>query len=413
MGTVIAPQDLARRQAGRIADALVESAIVVDGQATWIGPTLRVDGEAFVVEERTGEATLYDGSAGIALASWGVGLAMRRGDLLDTALSAARHAVASADRVQAPGLYDGRAGIGLAALRIGLAAGAAELIRPAVRILEELRGCVPDRSDVISGLAGIAIAMVRAAQLTGETAWLDAAASTAVRLVSAADRRPWGWAWPNGGDDPGLCGLAHGAAGVGWALAEVAAALDEEERFGEAIAGARQFERSWFDPRANRWPDLRPHPGSEVGGELPRPALWCHGSVGIGVSRIAMDACRPHPALKAEVAAALQSSCVEAVEQVREASIDQGLTVCHGAAGAVDFLIDAYLHLGEDVHLKTARWLTDEALQVLGEDVESWPGGVLGRPGPGLMNGMAGTMAVLTRLIHPTSIPSVVRLGVV
>lgn len=403
---------VARRPAERIPDALIESAIVVDGLATWIGPVLEWCDKGLAPVHRTGEATLYDGSAGIAMASWIVGVARDRNDLRELALRAARHAVANVEQVSAPGLYDGLAGIGLAGLLVGRGADSTELTRSAIVILDELRGHLPDRFDIIGGVAGIALGFVRAAELTGDDRWVEAASSAAERLVSLADRRPWGWAWANEAGDPGLCGLAHGAAGAAWALAEVARVCRDPHRFDRAIAGARQFERSWFDPRTNRWPDLRPGSLEGSARKRPRPALWCHGSVGIGVSRLAIDACQPHPALKAEVAAALQSSCAAATDQLESGSLEHGLTVCHGLVGTVDFLLDAHLHLGESVHLRTARWLIEEALALLGDDVESWPGGVLGRPGPGLMNGLAGTMLVLARLADPGSVPSMVRLDI-
>lgn len=399
----------ARTAAQRAADALLESAVVVRDEATWLAPTPSGPDLAGEPVERSGEAALYDGSAGIALACLAVGTSEQRDDLVEIAVRAARHALASAGRAPSPGLYDGLAGIGLAALAVGLHADA-RMARSATTILDALRTRLPDRSDLVGGLAGVALAFVRAAELTGHDHWLAAARAAAERLVNRADRRPWGWAWPDDADDPGLCGLAHGAAGPAWVLAEVAAACGEPSRFDDAVAGARQYERSWFDPRTNSWPDLRANTPS--GQPRPRPSLWCHGGVGIGVSRLGIDACRPHPALQAEVAAALQSTCAVAVEQVNGAGLHHGLTVCHGLAGTVDFLLDAHLHFGEDAHLDTARWLAQEAMALMGSDVTRWPGGIGGRPGPGLMNGLAGTMAVLCRLAEPRAVPSVGRLAV-
>lgn len=411
MGTVTGRRAgaTARQMAERAADALLESAIVVGDRAAWLGPTLSGTNATEEPVDRAGEATLYDGSAGIALACLAVGTAGQREDLVDTAVRAARHALDSTERVPSPGLYDGLAGIGLAALAVGVHADT-RMVRSATTILDTVRAHPPDRSDLIGGLAGVALAFVRAAELTGDDRWVAAARGAAQLLVGRADRRPWGWAWPEAGDDPGLCGLAHGAAGPAWALAEVAAACGEPNGFEEAIAGARQYERSWFDPRSNSWPDLRPD--AAMGQAPPRPALWCHGSVGIGISRLAIDACRPHPALQGEVAAAMQSAYAAAVDQLDGATLPHGLTVCHGLAGTIDFLVDAHVHDAHGLHLETAGWLAERAFGFMGDDAARWPGGIRGYPGPGLMNGLAGTMAVLCRLSDPHGVPSVGRLAV-
>ncbi len=73
MGTLTAP-DIARlrESAGRAADVLVENAVVADGQATWLSITLHSSGGGAGVVYRTGDATLYDGTAGIAMATWSV-----------------------------------------------------------------------------------------------------------------------------------------------------------------------------------------------------------------------------------------------------------------------------------------------------------------------------------------------------
>src|SRR6185312_2988217 len=99
--------------------------------------------------------------------------------------------------------------------------------------------------DLISGSAGLILALLAAGDA-------DAALRHGEHLLAKADRQAWGWSW-----DAGLCGLAHGAAGAAWALAALAAATGEA-RFAEAAGQARRYERAWFQPGQNNWPDLRP-----------------------------------------------------------------------------------------------------------------------------------------------------------
>ncbi len=383
-----------------VADALAESAIRVGPLATWLAPTLEWDGPAFSVVDRTGDATLYDGSAGIGLACTLAGKGFGRDDLVELGMAGASHAVAGADRVGGAGLYDGVAGIGLAALAVGHHTGSEELARSGRELLLRAARATPPVDDLVSGTAGIVLAMVRAATLTGDERWLAEAQPAAEQLVARAERWPWGWAWPVVEGGPPLCGLAHGAAGPAWALAELGAACGVPARFADAVAGARQYERSWFDPQTNGWPDLRDW--SRGDGAPPRPSAWCHGSVGIGLSRLAMYAHQREAALAAEAAAALQSSYAATVDELRNGTLARGLTLCHGAGGTVELLVEAALVLGDPVHLDDARQVTAGALALLGEDAGSWPGGVQGRPGPGLMNGLAGTLLVLARLDDPS-----------
>lgn len=79
-----------------------------------------------------------------------------------------------------------------------------------------------------------------------------------------------------------LCGLSHGASGLGWALLELGA-VTGDDRFSNAACEALRYERSWFDDRAGIWPDLREMaPGEQLAGA----PFWCHGAGGIGLVRL-------------------------------------------------------------------------------------------------------------------------------
>ena len=421
----------------RIAALLVDSAVVVDDQATWLTPQLIGDlgataegGEVAPINGRTGVACLYDGSAGIGWSLAVVGVHRGRADLTVLAAAALRHGLARAGPDSPPGLYDGAAGVGLAAVAGGVLLGVEELIAGGVELLRAAGSSSPAGDDLIDGTAGIALACLRGAQLTGDDALFTAAQQQAETLVARAHRRAWGWCWPSG-DEPGLCGLAHGAAGAAWALGEVGGAIGRvvggdarsasapipgdlagtADRLRAARDAARHYERSWFDPRSSTWPDLR---GDVAGpdGTPPRPNLWCHGGVGIGLSRLALHAIDPHPALAGEAVAAAAAAGRDAAEHVAAGVLPSGLTVCHGLGGTLALLVTAADHLDAPEHLDTARWLLSCALEHLGTDPAAWPGGLLHEPGPGLMTGLAGTMLVLAGLDDPAALAPITRLSV-
>lgn len=390
--------------AGRAADVLVANAISHRGRSTWLGATVDWIGDEVGVVHRTGEPTLYDGSAGVAIGAWAVAAALRHEDLAEVALGAARHAISAADRITGSGLFDGLAGVGLAAVEVGTGAGDAGLVADGIEVLEAVAAASPGPLDIVSGSAGVIGALLAADRRTGSPRFQAAAVRHGEHLLATARRHPWGWGWPAENDDwPHLCGLAHGAAGMAWALGELATAADDD-RFRAGVLGARRYERSWFEAATSSWPDLRPD-ASPPGAPAARPALWCHGAAGIGLSRLALFRLGGHPSTAAEGAAALQSTSAAASDSLHSGDVGHGLTICHGLGGTALLLLAAHAVLGEAEHLEAARWVCDRTLDRLPADPGEWPSGVRGGGfNPGLMTGLAGVAYVLARAADPSAV---------
>lgn len=386
--------------ASNISDALLASAISAGGRTTWLVPSVR-DGGSGVVGV-TGDPTLYDGGAGIALACSQAAMVLQREDLLEVAVQAALACLDWPGDELGPGLFDGRAGIGLAALAVGTAADDSGLTRRGERVLDGLMGSVVPGDDLICGLAGVVAAFASGASILGHERWEREARRRAAELAARARRLPWGWSWRSGDDPTGLCGLAHGASGVAVALtkarelARADGAGEEEFLLAEAAGGACRFERSWLDPASGTWPDLRaPLPS---GSGHARPCWWCHGAAGIGMSRLWIAASSGESWASAEAAAAVQACWAVSLAELRAGEVDGGLTLCHGLGGTLALLADAADVWGEAAHFSSAAWLAEQAAGLLGGSVEMWAGGLRGAPGPGLMNGLAGTLAVSCRI---------------
>ena len=204
-----------------------------------------------------------------------------------------------------------------------------ELARVAARVP---RPASPDRRpDVNPGLAGSVLALLA----LGESA--EAAGEL---LLRGAKVTPHGWSWPNP-DRRGrhqLCGLSHGAAGIGWALLELFAATGDE-RFLTAGMGAFEYERHWLDARTGTWPDLRL--GGQHRGEAPResPDLgsWCHGAAGIALTRLRAFAVIGAEEFRTEASLALATTR-RALAEVEPSEV-RDLSLCHGTAGAADVLL--------------------------------------------------------------------------
>ena len=392
-----------------IADALAETAIVADDRCTWMHGDVEASDEGRRLVHRTGDPAVYQGDAGIAWALAHAGDALGRADLCELAQYGASGALRRASARVGRGLHDGLSGVAIATLQAGTALADPALEGGGLELLDEATAAPLPSQDVIGGNAGALVALMAAYDETEEEWLLERGTMLGQAILEAADRHPWGWSWASGRPgEPGLCGLAHGAGGVAWALGELearaaGAALEQ------AVREALRYERSWFDRRRSNWPDLRA--GTDhAGGQPAFPTWWCHGSVGAGLVRLRLhELGREDPILLAEAAAALQSSVATATGSTEAGRPpDHGLTMCHGLGGTLELLLTAHSVLGEEEHLTAARWLLDRVVAILGDDVERWPDG-LGGPGgdPSLMTGMAGTLILLLRAAGAAPMPSV------
>ena len=113
--------------------------------------------------------------------------------------------------------------------------------------------------DVIMGSAGAIVGLARGSPRPSTTAVSCGVPSWRATSSSAeprSRRHGWSWAIPGRRSPHHVCGLAHGAGGIGWALLELFAATGDE-RFRDGAAGAFAYERSWLDAASGTWPDLR------------------------------------------------------------------------------------------------------------------------------------------------------------
>jgi lantibiotic modifying enzyme len=409
-----------------IAATLHERALSSDGRTLWLGDQVEPVGSDFRVVHGACGGSLYDGTAGIG---W---FLARAGAVTDDdvarhdALGALRHALDEASEHASLGLHDGIAGIGWAALDGGLALAdpiAAEGLAVIIDAVERsVASPLPD--ELIGGRAGVILATLSAAVLArdrldrpAEATRLDAAAITLGRqMLHSAQRSPTGWTWPSvvGSDDePPLCGLGHGGSGPVLASAHLAALTGDPE-FAEAAAEGARAERAWLGSD-DGWPDLRGFNRSalERGERPPSPVLWCHGAVGIGLSRIRAARLLGDPALLADAGVALRLAArdVQRLWAATPGTYEANFSLCHGAAGLVELFVTAARELGDRAWLGAAAAVVRAGL-AHAETGHGWTCGVRdGTESSSLMLGLAGTGAALLRLATAAGIPSPLLIG--
>lgn len=250
-----------------------------------------------------------------------------------------------------------------------------------------------DRFDILTGMAGAIVPLLRLSAVTGEDRWAEQAASIGERLISAARRKAGTWYWPSPHWPEGVGGFAHGVTGIGWALARLALAT-RRTSFADAAHAAFAFEEALYDQAAPGWLDLR-QPGEDA-----FSAAWCHGAVGIGIS--AADLAR----LGWPGADALAG-------RAAEVAIRRGFgwnhTLCHGDLGCWE-LLDAVLALG---HAPAGLGRPELNARVITSLEDNGPVSGLAREAysPGLLAGLGGVAYQLLRMHPDSGLPSVLALG--
>jgi len=275
--------------------------------------------------------------------------------------------------------------------------------------------------DLIGGVAGTIIGLLGVTDVFDPDLIEPFCVRLGEHLVAGAEVEAVGLSWPSGAARGGnLCGLGHGAAGIGWSLLELSRRTGRGD-FRTAAEEAFAYEESWFDPEASNWPDLR---NSELasfqyenrmheldalvgaGGPVPlyEPkymTAWCHGAAGIGMSRARAFELLGREEYRAQAQAAARATAETLVQEAPNHSL------CHGLVGNAS----AQLYMARTLGWKqAAREITELLRSVarsVGERGGRWiPGGPdREHPDPTLMLGEAGIGLALLDLEHEVISP--------
>lgn len=254
-----------------------------------------------------------------------------------------------------------------------------------------------DLSDIVGGAAGCLVALLGLNALRPSGPALSLAVRCGERLLERA--RPMepglGWILDMAGQRP-LAGFSHGAAGISWALLQLAAVVGDD-RFHQAARGALEYERFLYRASGG-WPDLR----FEAPAQQHSMCAWCHGAPGIALGRL--------DSLRFLDDAGMREDIATAVDATLTGGFGKGHSLCHGDLGNLEILALASEILGAPGLAGRVGRLTGGVLASLRE--HGWRCGVLGKGEvPGLMLGLAGIGYGLLRLAAPERVPSVLRLA--
>jgi type 2 lantibiotic biosynthesis protein LanM len=128
--------------------------------------------------------------------------------------------------------------------------------------------------DIVYGLAGAIVCLVRLYQSTGDRSFLERA-QLGLETLGSRFIPGTGWVRPNG---EALLGFAHGSAGIAFAALELAEASGNDR--GLAIANqAFVLDRKFYSDSDRNWSSTTQGPGNSL-------RAWCSGSPGITLARL-------------------------------------------------------------------------------------------------------------------------------
>jgi lantibiotic modifying enzyme len=230
---------------------------------------------------------------------------------------------------------------------------------------------------------------------------LSAAVQCGERLIARAQRVEGGLGWFNNIETVNpITGFAHGAAGIAWALLELASRTGNKS-YRDVALKAITYEHTQYSSATGNWAENAPgseEPGSEIG-----PAMaWCYGAPGIGLARVAAMRQVDHPTVREDLELAIQATL--------RCGPGANHSLCHGDLGNLDFLLQATaIHGKRELALKIDQ-LTNQVLASMKK--YGWLCGVpLAVESPALMNGLAGICYGLLRMAAPHRVPSVLTLA--
>jgi lantibiotic modifying enzyme len=254
--------------------------------------------------------------------------------------------------------------------------------------------------DVMSGAAGALLALLTLHRCSPQAASdgltpLERAVACGEHLLRRADAENGCQSWECNGRAP-VCGFAHGATGIAYALACLFV-YTGQERFRDAAERGLAFERLHFDPEHKNWRLLNLQGSHFI-------TAWCNGSAGATLGRVGMRNQLGDARIDQEIRWAL-----EAIRDSPEMTRD---FVCCGNLGRVEALLQACRQMGEESLGQDAAGIAEQVTQQRGMARGGcywWfePGDP--RFAPSFFKGAAGIGYTLLRLSCP-SLPCVLLL---
>lgn len=182
-----------------------------------------------------------------------------------------------------------------------------EVARQAASLLTEEDVRADQSLDVMAGSAGALLGLLALYEQVGDEELLGQAQLCGQHLLEQRVATESGArCWATIRRHP-LTGFSHGTAGIAYALLRLAQATGQPA-FKEAAQEAMAYERHLFSPEHGNWPDLRETSKAADSQAPVFSTSWCHGASGIGLARLGGLATLDTPQVQSELSVALHTT---------------------------------------------------------------------------------------------------------
>jgi len=182
------------------------------------------------------------------------------------------------------------------------------------------------RQDVVSGNAGLLLALVKLYEISPSVYLEDLMKKCYIQIVKTGfiDDKFINWDYQQ---KKKLLGFSHGSSGILYALSRYLPYCGTTDELEKLLNKILVYEKKFFDITKGNWPDYRfDHPDFDV-------VSWCHGAVGIGMSRLELL----NQKIEEEIVTLDINNSLKKIISTGQHSLD---TVCCGNGGRIDFILE-------------------------------------------------------------------------
>jgi lantibiotic modifying enzyme len=282
---------------------------------------------------------------------------------------------ATADAEAGCGLFTGIGGWAVVLHELADAAGDCEAADLAGRVLRTIAAKASvsasgvnwhDLTEILWGTAGIGCLLLTLGPAYLGSAAVELAAGAGDWLLAQAEDAPRGIRWSLGAGaytEPGIDprvrfpNFAHGAAGISFFLARLAAQTGDERYLEASLAGTE-----WIMTTARTDDDTCAAYHHEPDATDLFTLGWCHGPPGLGWLFRQLELSTGDPGWRTWLRRAARADLTSGIPVRKEPGFWDNVARCCGSAGVAEFFLDLYRLEGEPADLEFARLLVDDLL---------------------------------------------------
>ncbi|MGB3463745.1 MAG: lanthionine synthetase LanC family protein [Cyclobacteriaceae bacterium] len=345
-------EDRFLKEAIRIADRLLDMAKPTDNGVCWESLTFNNGETTWAVGE-----SIYSGTGGIAYFMMELYIVTKEEQYLDIAKKAIDelwhvHETRDTDYYA---FFTGRHGLSYVFLKYHEITGDQSMIDKAVAISLASEAALKTGNsidDLINGYAGTIVGLLYVHEYTKDDRIIPVIEKYTEKLISKASFGSQGVYWDRASTQSrGLCGFSHGTAGIGYAFLQLGYYFDNPAFYFIAEM-AFAYENQYFNSEDKNWPDFRKGFYDEKTFEEFKKEYkdgnkeffvssgsmraWCHGSPGIGLSRVTAVKLIGDKYLDD-----LKNAVESTLGSVKMQSEFLSYTLCHGVGGNSMLLMEA------------------------------------------------------------------------